>query len=89
VIDAEIQPLEQSDALVDGAGGPGKRTRPAKPGNSTMNAEAREKIAVAQRSRWARVAKKPMTSAPDHSVPAIRPERWPVLHWPPLCERFW
>jgi hypothetical protein len=52
-IDAQIQRLEHAKTLLDGAG-PGKRTRPAKPGKRTMSAEAREKIAAAQKARWAR-----------------------------------
>jgi hypothetical protein len=52
-IDAEIRRLEQAKALLNGAG-PGKRIQPVKPGKRTMSAEAREKIAAAQRRRWAR-----------------------------------
>ena len=52
-IDAEIRRLEQAKALLNGAG-PGKRIQPVKPGKRTMSPEAREKIAAAQRQRWAR-----------------------------------
>jgi hypothetical protein len=52
-IDAEIRRLEQAKTLLNGAG-PGKRIQPAKTGKRTMSAEAREKIAEAQRRRWAR-----------------------------------
>jgi hypothetical protein len=48
-IDAEIRRLEQAKTLLNGAR-PGKRIRPAKPGKRTMSAEAREKIAAAQRA---------------------------------------
>ncbi len=52
-IDAEIRRLEQAKTLLNGAG-LANHIRPAKPGKRTMSAEAREKIAAAQRRRWAK-----------------------------------
>jgi hypothetical protein len=55
-IDAEISRLEQAKTLLNGAG-PAKRDRPAITGERTISAEAREKIAAAQRKRWAKAKK--------------------------------
>jgi hypothetical protein len=56
-IDAEIRRLEQAKTLLNGAG-PANHIRPAKPGKRTMSTEAREKIAAAQRRRWARTKRR-------------------------------
>ncbi len=61
-IDAEIARLEQARALLSrsGAPAPKRRGRPAgaapthKPAKRVMSAEARERIAAAQRKRWAK-----------------------------------
>jgi hypothetical protein len=69
-IDAEISRLQQARALLDGTG-PSEKRRPGRPAAAslagsegkrhTLSAEARERIAAAQRARWAkskRAAKK-------------------------------
>jgi hypothetical protein len=76
-IDAEIARLEQARALLSGTASPAapKRGRPAgvsnaatvapatKPAKRVMSAEARERIAAAQRKRWAK-QKKAAAKAP-------------------------
>jgi hypothetical protein len=52
-IHAEIRRLEQAKTLLNGAV-PANHIQPAKQGKRIMSAEAREKIAAAQRRRWAR-----------------------------------
>jgi hypothetical protein len=64
-IDAEIARLQQARALLIGQTVPAKRGRPfgskatpaAKPVYWKMSPEGRERIAAAQRARWAKVKK--------------------------------
>ena len=60
-IDAEIQRLQQARNLISGLGGTKRRGRPpagsAHKAKRTLSAEAREKIAAAQRKRWAKQKK--------------------------------
>jgi hypothetical protein len=81
-IDAEIARLEQARALLSGGASPAaKRGRPAgvapatKPAKRVMSPEARERIAAAQRKRWAkqkaaakRAAKAPAKAAKKASA---------------------
>jgi len=56
-IDAEISRLEKVRALLAGHTAPLKRGTPTRK-RSTMSAEGRERIAAAQRKRWAAKKKK-------------------------------
>jgi len=76
-IDAEISRLQQVKALLTGTGTTGKR-KPDQPANAslggkartrrTLSAEGRERIAAAQRARWAKSKKAAKRVAP--STPA-------------------
>jgi hypothetical protein len=58
-IDAEIMRLEKARALLTEHTAPLKRGfAPTPPKRSTMSAEGRERIAAAQRKRWAAKKKK-------------------------------
>ena len=73
-IDAEISKLQQVKALLSGISTTGKR-KPVRPTNTslagkartrrTLSAEAREKIAAAQRARWAKSKKAAKKAAPS------------------------
>jgi hypothetical protein len=80
-IDAEISRLQQARALLDGTG-PTERRQPGHPAGSSvpgkikakriLSTEAREKIAAAQRARWAkakRVVKVPAISTSGAPTP--------------------
>jgi selenocysteine lyase/cysteine desulfurase len=57
-IDSEISVLKQARALLTGtSNGTHRAAHPAKKRKWTMSAEAREKIAAAQRARWAKQKK--------------------------------
>ena len=76
-IDVEISRLQQVKTLLTGASTTGKR-KPGRPANAslagkakirrTLSVEAREKIAAAQRARWAKSKKAAKKAAP--STPA-------------------
>jgi hypothetical protein len=54
-IDSEISVLKEARALLTGTSkGAHRATKPAKKRKFTMSAEGREKIAAAQRKRWAK-----------------------------------
>jgi hypothetical protein len=73
-IDAEISKLQQVKALLTGTSTTEKR-KPGRPANTilagnartrrTLSAEAREKIAAAQRARWAKSKKAAKKAAPS------------------------
>jgi hypothetical protein len=73
--------MERANVFLNGAG-PAKHIRPVKTAKGTM--EAREKIEEAKRGGGGRQLR-----SYDGSVAARRPERWPVLHCPPSCDRVW
>jgi hypothetical protein len=82
-IEAEIQRLQQVGNLISGLSGtqrggrrPAGSVRKAK---RTLSAEAREKIAAAQRKRWAKQKKVTVTKLPPKHAPAKRPRKPVVL----------
>ena len=78
-IDAEILRLQEVRNLISGLGGTKRRGRPpagsARKAKRTLSAEAREKIAVAQRKRWAKQKKVTVTKLPPKHAPAKRPRK--------------
>ena len=80
-IDAEILCLQQVRNLISDLGGTKRGNRPpagsALKAKRTLSAEAREKIAAAQRKRWAKQEKVTVTKLPPKHAPVKRP-RTPV-----------
>jgi hypothetical protein len=70
-IDAEILRLQRVRNLISGLGGTkrgGTRLRRARKTRRTLSAEAREKIAAAQRKRWANGKKAAVTKLPPNTL---------------------
>jgi hypothetical protein len=78
-IDTEILRLQQVRNLISGLGGRKRRGRPtagnARKARRTLSAEAREKIAAAQRKRWAKQKKPAVTKLPPKHAPVKRPRK--------------
>jgi hypothetical protein len=78
-IDAEIQRLQQARKLISGLGGTKRRGTPpvasARKAKRTLSAEAREKIAAAQRTRWAKQKRPTVTKLPPKHAPVKRPRK--------------
>jgi hypothetical protein len=78
-IDAEIQRLQQARNSISGSAGTKRRDRlpagSAYKAKRTLSAEAREKIAAAQRKRWAKQKKTAVTKLPPKHAPVKRPRK--------------
>jgi hypothetical protein len=75
-IDAEILRLQQARKLISGSAGTTRRGRPpadsARKVKRTLSVEAREKIAAAQRKRWAKQKQVVVTKLPPKHAPVKR-----------------
>jgi hypothetical protein len=78
-IDAEILRLQQVRNLISDLGGTKHRGRPpagsARKAKRTLSAEARKKIAAAQRKRWAKQKRPTVTKLPPKRAPVKRPRK--------------
>jgi hypothetical protein len=78
-IDSEILRLQQVRNLISESAGTKRRGRPpagsAHKVKRTLSAEARKKIAAAQRKRWAKQKKPAVTRLPPKHAPVKRPRK--------------
>jgi hypothetical protein len=76
-IDAEIQRLHQARNLIAGSVGTERisLTGSAHKARRTFSAEARKKIAAAQRKRWAKQKNVTVTTLPPKQAPMKRPRK--------------